>query len=562
MGVRRGGRRKAPLLVQERGMKRVYRALKENTFEVTSNLTQYLRLDAHSITVIFLSLIIFSQFCSLTYSISLNVDSWPIINAHDNDGANAIRVSENSFWFKNNGFYPYGNLYFNLAQTVALFDPLSSGPRFNMHSLASDKGHHFALMLVSLCSLYGIAYVIASVLAESRACRLLSLFVLIGVFIKSEYWMTWVFRAHPDMLFSFFVAIALYLTVRYMITKSDSLYYLSSSAWGLALATKLTTVFYLPMLITLFIPPVRKAGMTTAFRYYAVILASYLLAGFPQNFVFWRHLAFLKIQSGLSVAPTMGSVTEMLQTVINQSAPVLLTIIILRLIIGFFDEREQEAAKPLVLMKAGGLVLFPLATLLSQRILTLHDHYTLPIAACLFVLVAFLAKNVTKRMSAVVPSPVRGKTVPVLLILISILLFKLSPNAVPTVLAVQTEGRTEARAFVAELAQYQRENLKILADPYTPWDENEGKVSESFFRTIEDIGPGKADILALSREYYGRYLQDPPSLYVQRDIPNWRDVCKFYAIFAHKEQAVDPYGNRWVKVHSNPRGWEIWKLEK
>jgi hypothetical protein len=113
-----------------------------------------------------------------------------------------------------------------------------------------------------------------------------------------------------------------------------------------------------------------------------------------------------------------------------------------------------------------------------------------------------------------------------------------------------------------ELAQYQRENLKILADPYTPWDENEGKISESFFRTIEDIRPGKAEILALSRGYYGRYLQDPPSLYVQKDIPNWKEVCKFYAIFAHKDRAVDPYGNRWVKVNSNPRGWEIWKLEK
>jgi hypothetical protein len=113
-----------------------------------------------------------------------------------------------------------------------------------------------------------------------------------------------------------------------------------------------------------------------------------------------------------------------------------------------------------------------------------------------------------------------------------------------------------------ELARYQREHFTILADPYVPWDENEGKVSESFFRTLEDISPGKADILALSKNYYSRYLADPPSLYVQKDIPNWKEVCKFYALFTNKDQTVDSYGNRWVKVHENPRGWEIWKLEK
>ncbi len=543
-------------------MKHLFSELKEHAVKAASGISQYLKLDDNSIIIIILTLIIFSQFCSLTYSISQNAESWPIINARDNDGAKAIRVSENSFWLKNNGFYPYGNLYFNLAQTIALFDPLSSSPRFDIHSLASDKGHHFALMLVSLCSLYGIAYVIASVLARSTAYRMLSMFVLIGVFIKSEYWTTWVFRAHPDMLFSFFVALALYLTIRYMITKNDSLYYLSSVTWGLALATKLTSIFYMPMLIFLFIPPVNKTGMTTAFRYYTVILVSYLLVGFPQNFAFWQHLGFLKIQSGLSVAPTVGSVIEMLQTLINQSASITAAVIILQLIIGFFEEREYETAKPLVFLKAAGLALFPLAALLSQRILTAHDHYTLPIAACLFVLAAFLIKNLAQKMSALVPRPRHGKMVLVSLVLVSVLFFRLTPNAVSTVLAVQTEGRADAHAFIKELAYYQKMNLKILADPYVPWDENQGQVSQSFFRTLEDIRPGKADILVLSRSYYGRYLENPPSLYVQKDIPNWRDVCKFYAFFAHKDRAVDPYGSRWIKVYESPWGWEIWKLEK
>ncbi len=543
-------------------MNRIFGTLRESTAEGMNSIVRHLRLDANAIIIIILSLLIFFQFCSLTYTISLNADSWPIINARDNDAANAIRVSENSFWLKNNGFYPYGNIYFNMAQTIALFDPLSAGLQFNMRSLASDKGHHFALMLVSLCSLYGIAYVLSLVIAKSAAYRLLSLFVLIGVFIKSEYWTAYVFRAHPDMLLSFFLALALYLTVQYMVTERDSFFYLSSVAWGLALATKLTSIFFMPMLIILFLPPVSKTRMVKSFRYYSAILLSYFLIGFPQNLAIWRHLSFLKTQSTLSVTPTIGSAAEMLQTLINQSTLVLATVIVLRLIIVFFDEKEPGVVNLLIFLKAGGLILFPLAALLSQRILTGHEHYTLPIAACLFVLSAFLAKHFTKNMNSTAPSPARAKKGIILLVLIAVLFFRLSSNAVPAVLAAQMEGRSEARAFMGELARYQKENLHILADPYLPWDENQGKVSDSFYRTLEDIRPGKADVLALSKNYYSRYLADPPSLYVQKDIPNWREVCRFYALFADKDRTVDPYGNRWVKVHTNPQGWEIWKLEK
>lgn len=547
---------------QETGMIQAYRTIKVRATDVLDNITQHLNLDANSIVIILLSVMLFSQFCLLTYSISMNADSWPIMNAQDNDVANAIRVSENSFWLKNNGFYPYGNLYFNMAQTVALFDPFSGGLQFNGRSLASDKGHHFALMLVSLCSLYGIASVISGIVARSMGYRLLTLFVLIGVFIKNEYWTTYIFRAHPDMLFSFFVALALYLTVKYMITKLDVHFNLSALAWGLALATKLTAVFFLPMLIILFIPPVTRANLAKSFRYYTIMLISYVVAGFPQNLMFWRHISFLRTQSNLSVSPTIGSVSEMLRALTNQSVLMIAAIIILGLIVRFFEKEDPKTVTAPIFARACALVMLPLVVLLSQRILTTHEHYTLPIASCLIVLAAFFTKLFSKNTGAAATLPAPRKTVIIALMLVSLLFFRLSPNAASTVLADQMEGRADAHTFVMELSRYQKENFRILADPYVPWDGNLGNVSESFFRTIEDIRPGKADILALSKNYYGRYLQDPPSLYVQKDIPSWRDVCKFYALFADKDRTVDPYGKTWVKVYANPRGWEIWKSEK
>ncbi len=182
---------------------------KKKSVEVLHTVAHLLRFDTNLLITIVLSLVVFSQFCFLTYSISLNADSWPIVNARDNDGANAIRVAERSCWLKDNGFYPYGNLYFNLAHTIALFNPFSSGQGDNRISLDNDRGHHFALMLVSLCALYGIAFLLSTIIAKSTACKLLSTFVLVGIFIKNSFWTTWVFRAHPDILFSFLLALAL-----------------------------------------------------------------------------------------------------------------------------------------------------------------------------------------------------------------------------------------------------------------------------------------------------------------------------------------------------------------
>jgi hypothetical protein len=543
-------------------MKRWYGSIKMNAEDVLRNVTHHLRIDGKSLMNLALGLIVFSQFCLLTYSISLNVDSWPIINASDSDGANAIRVSERSFWLKDNGFTPYGNLYFNLAHTIALVNPFSAGQGFKRILLENDRGHHFALMLVSLCSLYGIAYLVSSVIANSTACRLLSVFVLMSVFIMNKYWTTWLFRAHPDMLFSFFVALALFLTIRYLAVKLDVYFNLSAIVWGLALATKLTALTFLPMLFFVFTPPLNKTTISKSYRYYLTILISYLVIGFPQNLKFPGHFRFLRHQSDQSLPPTVASMTETLTVLINQSAYLLGAILVLYVIFHYTDEdKKAETVDFSAMIRAGGLALFPLLAILAQRILSLHEHYVLPIAGCLLVLAAYSARNVTQYLPVSFLSTAYRRVIILLLAVVSVVFFRWTPNAVATVLTSQTQGRSEAQAFVLELARYQKEGVKVLADPYVPWDENFGNVQEAWYRTMSDIRPGNADILAFNRNYYGRYLEDPPSMYVQT-ASNWRDVRKFYELFAKREQAIDPYHNTWIKVHSSPHGWEIWKLQK
>jgi hypothetical protein len=504
---------------------------------------------------------VFFQFSYIMYTISMNAESWPIINTFDNDAANAVRVAERSSFLMINDWYPYGNLYFNIANSIQKFNPLTAGSDVGVKSPLSDKSHHFALMIVSLISLYGISFIISDIIANTFVYKLLSMFIINTIFIKNEYWVTWVHRAHPDMLLSFFIVLSTYLTIKYIITQSTMYRNLSSVAWGLALATKMTTIIFLPILLVLFIPPINKINILNSLKYYAMIIVSYLVVGFPQNFVFWHHLGFLMDQSVYSISPTIDSFVGWIGLLIKQGMWLIITIIILKLILCFIEER-REAPSWGNLLKASILVAFPLAFLLARKITTVHDHYMLPVASALFVLAAYFSNGLSRVLHAR-ESWVNNRWKPIaVLILVVMLFFRFTPNSVARYLPAEGDARANAKAFLAEVVRYQNENLKILADPYVPWDESRGGVSASYYRTLQDIRPGNAQVLVLSKSFYSRYLKDPPSDYVLRDAPNWREIRKFYELYADKEHAVDPYNQRWKKVFSNQHGWEIWRLEE
>ncbi len=526
------------------------------------NVLNFLKENANVLMTIAAVCMVFFQFSYITYSISMNAESWPIINTFDNDGANSVRVAERSSWLMINDWYPYGNLYYNIAHTIQKFNPLTSGGDVSMKSPISDKGHHFALMIVSLISLYGISYIISDIIAHTFVYKLLSMFVLNAVFIKNEHWMTWVFRAHPDLLMCFFIALSTYLTVKYMLVESDLYRNLSSVAWGLALATKMTAVIFLPMLLILFMPPVSKLNLLKSLKYYAMILVSYLVIGFPQNFVFWHHIGFLMDQSVYSISPTVGSVGGWITALAKQGIWLILAIVILKIILCFIENEKYDIADRTTMIKASLLVVFPLGFLISRHVVTPHDHYMLPVASSLFVLVAFFS-NALSRVLHAKESWVNHRWKPVVVLIIVVMLFfRFTPNSVANFLPGEADKRSDAKAFLTEVVRYQKENLKIHADPYVPWDESLGNISASYYRTIEDIRPGNAHVLVLSKSFYSRYLTDPPSDYVLRDAPNWREIRKFYELYADKEHTVDPYNQRWNKVFSSRHGWEIWKLEK
>ena len=508
------------------------------------------------------ALLLVCQFFMLTHAVSRNVNVWPVINAFDNDGANAIRVSESSNWLRDNGWYPYGNLYFNLSNMISQFDPLKAGRAVSKNDFLNDRGHHFALMMISLCSLYGIACLISLIITESTVWRLFSIFSIITVFLKNDFWVTWTLRAHPDLLLSFLIACAFYLTFRYMIQPGCFYLLASAVAWGGALAVKMTTLVFFPMLVFMFLPPLNRGACIKAVKYYILIAAAYLVVGFPQNFKVWKHLEHLQDQERFLLTPTINSVCEWFQLLFNQSAYAIGAIFFLvgcGILLGYTKKTDRMAFP---LWRAGLMLGFPFAFFLTKNIVTVHEHYTLPIVAGLAVFSAFVALRCGRFLRGkAIESPMGRQGLTVALIVLVVLFARFTPNAVPDVLSRQLNGRFEASAFIESIASYQKQHKKILADPYVPWDENLGNVSVSYYRTLTDIQPGKAQVLLLSKGFYGRYLEEPLSDYVKVDARNWPDVCRFYRIFSKGDIVVDPYGQNWKRQVTSPQGWEIWVLQ-
>src|SRR5687768_1913278 len=55
------------------------------------------------------------------------MDHRAVIEAHDNDAGEMIRVTEKTRWYNDNGFRYYTPLYFRLAHTLAALAPAHSG---------------------------------------------------------------------------------------------------------------------------------------------------------------------------------------------------------------------------------------------------------------------------------------------------------------------------------------------------------------------------------------------------------------------------------------------------
>lgn len=512
--------------------------------------------------IAFTGICLLVQFCFLCYGISKNADNWAIINSIDNDAGNAIYVTKKSYWFKDNGFFAYGNLYFRLANSLEDINPFTAFIQSEENPDIKEQGYHFALMLVSLISLFAISFLISVIITKDMSQQMISMFIINYLFLTNYDWTLLIFRAHPDILLSFLVAISVFSTTRFLLNSEKKLYFwLSAISWGLVIATKLIGILYLPgLILLLFIPKFSKARLYQLVKYYLIIIGVYFLAGFPQNFKVYQLISFLKDHSKFSLPATIDSFNEWWDLLWSQIWPALIAIIVLTLIWGI---SSRETMKFKTILAFFVICMLPFLYFLSRKIISGHNYYTLPVVAGLLIFFAFLMVAISKyfymRLNYKFSVPYWIRTLSI--IAVGFLLIKIIPNVIPTVANEQMINREEARRVYKLINEYQKTKAKINVDPGVPYNFQLGNVKYTWGNTFNEIEPGKTELLVIKPSFYMRYLTgDEPSQYVLNSNPNWQPIRKFYTTFYNKKIATDEYGQSWEKIHEGE--WEIWKLRE
>jgi hypothetical protein len=479
-----------------------------------------------------------------------------IINAMDDDAANAIGVTKKSYLLLDNGFTPYGNIYFRIAKLLNSLDPTAT---FQNDAGKGDKetSIHFALMLTSLVFLFFITYLISAVITNKLEFRILVMLILNSILFIDYNWVYLIFKAHPDIMLAFMGAFAFHLSVKYKYTNDVNYYWLSGIFWGFTVGTKAVSVFFLPGLILLFIPKL-KENIKKAFHYFLLIFISYLAIGFYQNFKFFNMFNFMIKQQRLSVPATQESVNEWIHLIWSQAGLAILAILILKTIT-YKDTSENLFRTAL---KLSPVFLAEIVYLFSKKITSPHEYYTLPLAAILMLFSAYAFTPVAKFVHTKLLSRYSIKEHLRIGILYGLFVFILVfvPNSFQNVIKYEFRYREESRSIYQTVITYQNNNNQICIDPYVPFDDSYQNTHKIWGINYEELKKFNPNILVLNQGFYNRFLDSIPTDYVREDYPKWRLIQNFYKSINRKVMFTDLDGHQWKKKYDHK--WEIWEVEK
>lgn len=534
-------------------------------------------------------LVFLSQFASLVSIVGTNSDNRAVISAHDDDAQMVIYKATITRWYKENGWFSYGPFYFRLAHTLNFFVPLTSYSQSAEPFERNEQSLHFQLMLISLTSLTLLCFLLATLVTPSWVSRIALSSLLLGAFLTNREWTNFILRAHPDLLFSLLISLSVLISFKsIMAPKDKSLFAGAGILWGLAASTKLTIVLFVPMLLIFWLvadsllapagkrPPFQQSIKKTL-HFLSWILLSYFLIGFPQNFSFWRSIQFLNYQSQFSSLATSESILDWFRYLWGQTALPLAILLLGHCLWGVtkVDPRGKKTWTVVTLLS-----LLPFVFLISRKVISQNDYYTLPFAAYFLVLVAlglkfnflwlqnkvqnfltgshFLKKSWQNRLQS------KAYLVPILALGLGSATYGLAPEVVNEMLAEQMTCRNEARAIYAKVKEFASEGKVVFVDPYVPYPraEKDKNIFVSWrkdFRELETIRPS---VLIFNQNFYRRYLQgERPSQYTIIDAPNWPEVRKFYFNFDGKTETKDQRGRQWHQTYEDNCGRRIWQLK-
>ena len=512
-----------------------------------------------------------------------NMDTRAVIAAIDNDGGVAVGTASQTKLYDDNGWRPYGPLYYRAvrilhhlgAQPISTSAPTSDSKGIDRDIQllqARERSHHFLLTLVSYLSLVSLCILLASLVTKTLFARIFTTSLLLTAFTANGTWTEMILRPHPDHLFAALAGLATWRTWVWLQSESLADRRWMAASWGLATATKMSVITFIPGLLLLFI----RRERTWTFRWrelfatLGVASLTYLAVGFPQSFNFLGVIEFLLEQKRNVLPGTWDSFVGWMELFRQQLAWPSLTLVLATLVLGGATGPSKLTWSWIAWLRLGLAILCGWIYLVSQNVVSPNTWYPFPFVAAFLVigslgLKAALHARLNDQQRARIHRGLTNAWVQIVAFILIPYAVVGTPQAWTEQFALLQRCRPEARQVErlvnAEALRLTGRSDAILVDPYIPYSH---LFHDREIRMAWDMTPERwterVRLIALKSEYYQMYLprEEGGSPGFVNHLKDPEATRNFYRLFWKKSETTSPSGEKWKRVYRDECTFELW----
>ncbi len=517
-------------------------------------------------------LIQFSVYSSVLFN---TAESRPIVASVDDDTQEAIRLTQNTYVLNDNGARAYGPIYYRLASVAQYF-----GANFYYNFELTKKEQlersaYFTMMLVNLIAIFLYCYLLASLIHPHSIIRSIITMGLVHTFMSNDLRSALVFMGKPDHLLVLLVSWAFVTTWQWLKDfENRKLIMKAAAAWGLAASTKLSTLFFAPGILSVWLFKKISTTKWTFLYFLKWIIIFYFVFGFPQNFDIKGYLSYLLQQNSFTSLVSWEFFTERWLKLFSNDLK--LPFIFLLFAVPFFhhdfNPDEDHSARKKILNQIH-LILFCMITfafVTHKQTRAPFEWYTFPVTNIMlisFVIIyndflSFLFKKIKSK-----PKFLTGIKSMSFRVLFSLVLIANKDDFFPGAFYKQHQTfkscRQEARQFMKEINDRAATGAMFLADAAVPYDHqyHDKNIFMKHEMKTSDLNTYKPKYVALKKIYYQIYL---PKAEGGTEVPvthisNPEDTRNFYRTYFNKEAGTDVHGALWKKIYNDACTFELWE---
>ncbi|MEO0337537.1 MAG: hypothetical protein AAF202_14170, partial [Pseudomonadota bacterium] len=339
-----------------------------------------------------------------------------------------------------------------------------------------------------------------------------------AAFLQNETWVHLALRPHPDYTLTLVVAVAGFFALRTLHTsdeEKDKNWRRAAMGWGIAGATKFTTILFLPALIVPNLSFAKSQWLRRFLQFFLTALGAYIVVGFPQSFdlaPFGYHLFRQSNNISTSDLAFMKVWTDLFWEQMHLPLAIVLTACFVlpeRKVWGLkFSENKKAWALSLL------YVLMPTMALYSRQVRPPFHWYPMPFLTLLLVGVIFFTPSLFRftGMKTLFNRVTSHGAFSIGLFLLWPLFIAPQPEALQKVAIANDECFEGVKEVKARVEEEVKNGGWVVADPHVPFSleynkpRGEGKqtkpIQANYDNYPDRIEEGKTTLIVVKPQYY------------------------------------------------------------